>query len=320
MKEILNGIQYEFDWHNRTAKVIEKEKEPYEGDIIIPSQVEFDDDLYIVTSIGFSAFRNCSSLNSVRIPETVTTIEWCAFSCCSAISSIIIPSSVKCIGDNAFANCTALSNLIISSGVLVIGDYAFSGCESLCNVKIPDSIISIGDGAFKGGTIMESIEVDINNKVYDSRNNCNAIIETATNSLIAGCESTIIPNGIKYIGREAFSDYTELKSIDIPNSITHIGIGAFAGCNELLNLNIPSGVSHIEDYAFYLCFDFELVTIPTSVVHIGELVFRMCKSLKFITYSGTKQEWEQIEKHVTWNIESAIKVIHCADGDIEIVS
>ena len=318
MKEILNGIQYEFDWHNRTAKVIEKEKEPYEGDIIIPSQVEFDDDLYIVTSIGFSAFRNCSSLNSVRIPETVITIEWFAFSCCSAISSIIIPSSVKCIGDNAFANCTALSNLIISSGVLVIGDYAFSGCESLCNVKIPDSIISIGDGAFKGGTIMESIEVDINNKVYDSRNNCNAIIETATNSLIAGCESTIIPNGIKYIGREAFSDYTELKSIDIPNSITHIGIGAFAGCYELHNIDIPNGVSDIGGYAFMSCNELESITIPNSVVYIGEWTFKGCYSIKVIIYSGTKQEWEQIHKDKTWDIMSTIKEIHCSDGNIEL--
>ena len=114
-----------------------------------------------------------------------------------------------------------------------IGDYAFSGCDSLTSITIPNSVTSIGDDAFSGRKSLTSIRVESGNTVYDSRGNCNAIIETATNTLISGCKNTIIPSSVTSIGDWAFSYCSGLTSITIPNSVTSIGGTAFRNCTSL---------------------------------------------------------------------------------------
>ena len=148
-----------------------------------------------------------------------------------------------------------MTSISILEGVTSIGNYAFSGCSGLTSISIPEGVTSIGNCAFSGCSGLTTIKVDSNNKKYDSRNNCNAIIDKETNTLIAGCKNTIIPEGVTSIGSWAFSDCSGLTSINIPNSVTSIGWSAFWGCSGLTSINIPKGVTSIESFAFYDCDD-----------------------------------------------------------------
>ena len=166
-----------------------------------------------VTSIGRSAFNGCRSMTSVNIPNGVTTIPEDTFGGCSSLKSITIPNSVKSIGDHAFSSCSSLSSVTIGNSVTSIGEETFFYCSNLKSVKIPNSVTSIKDKAFAGCSALSSMIVEKNNPKYDSRNNCNAIIETKTNTLIAGCKNTVIPNNVKSIGENAFYWCLNLKSV-----------------------------------------------------------------------------------------------------------
>ena len=141
---------------------------------------------------------------------------------------LIIPASVNDyrvveIGRWAFSRCTGLTSVTIPSSVTAIGYCAFSGCTGLTSIEIPNSVTSIKDRAFSGCSSLTSIVVSIDNSIYDSRNDCNAIINSNTNELIVGCNNTIIPNSVTSIGDYAFYRCSGLKTISIPNSVTSIG-------------------------------------------------------------------------------------------------
>ena len=131
--------------------------------------------------------------SEVVIPEGVTEIGDWAFERCRSLSSITIPESVTEIGRDAFYYCSNLKSITIPEGVREIGRDAFRYCSSLTSITIPESVREIGEDAFYGCSSLTSILVDINNKKYDSRDNCNAIIETKNNKLVIGCKTTIIP-------------------------------------------------------------------------------------------------------------------------------
>ena len=233
-----------------------------------------------VTSIGDSVFEDCTDLTSVTIPNSVTSIGVYAFYNCKSLTSIAIPDSVTSI-DGAFSGCTSLTSITIPNGVTSI-DGAFSGCTGLTSVTIGNSVTSIGDSAFRGCTGLTSILVNSDNSIYDSRDNCNAIIETKTNKLIAGCSNTLIPNSVTSIGDSAFRGCTGLTSITIPDSVTRIGNGAFYGCTGLTSVTIPDSVTRIGNGAFYGCTGLTSITIPDSVTSIDG-AFSGCTSLTSIT-------------------------------------
>ena len=163
------------------------------------------------------------------------------------------------IGNGAFDNCTGLTSVTIPTGVTSIGSHAFYCCRSLTSVTIPNSVTSIGSDVFSVCSSLSSIIVEGGNPKYDSRSNCNAIIETSTNSLIAGCMSTVIPNGITSIGFAAFSGHSGLTSVTIPNSVTSIESFAFyeSGLTFVkVNLDNPQIISW---GVFYGCYNATLI-------------------------------------------------------------
>ena len=238
-----------------------------------------------VTSIGGHAFYGCTGLTSITIPNSVTEIGEDAFSGCSGLTSITIPNSVTSIGSFAFYHCTGLTSVTISNSVTSIGQYAFSGSTGLTSITIPNSVTEIGYHAFSGCTGLTSIVVESGNTKYDSRENCNAIIETATNTLIQGFNTTIIPNSVAGIEEYAFSGSTGLTSVTIPNSVIWIGKYAFYNTG-LTSITIPNSVVSIEEWTFRSCDNLIHITIPNSVMWIGEDAFANCKNLTSISVSA----------------------------------
>ncbi len=259
-----------------------------------------------VVSIGDYAFFSCSNLVSVTIPNGVTSIGVDAFSACRSLTSITIPNSVTSIGISAFSSCSGLKSIMVESGnenydsrnncnaiietssntmilgcmnstipnsVTSIGGSAFYGCSGLTSVNIPNSVTSIGSSAFFGCSGLTSIMIESGNQKYDSRNNCNAIIETSSNTMLLGCMSSTIPNTVTSIGSLAFYGCSGLTSVTIPNSVTSIGFSAFYNCKALSSVNIPNSVTSIYNGTFEGCSGLTSVNIPNSVTSIGSSAF-----------------------------------------------
>ncbi len=174
----------------------------------------------------------------------------------------IIPEGTTEIERSAFSHCEELTNVVIPDSVQEIGYDAFFGCSNLTSIVIPSSVIRMIGQPFSGCSALTSISVDENNKVYDSRENCNAIIETASNKLITGCSATVIPDTVTEIGANAFQG-SSLASIVVPGSVKIIEEFAFAECKELTN-----------------------VMLPKSVKTLGQLAFKECPSLKSFSILG----------------------------------
>ena len=140
----------------------------------------------------------------------------------------------------------------IPNSVVEIGDGAFGG-TGLTSITIPKSVEKIGNNPFYSCKKLEKIIVESENTVYDSRNECNAIIETSTNALVSGCKNTVIPSGVTEICESAFTGCTGLTSINIPNTVTKIGRSAFSSCHGLSSITIPNSVTEIATSTFWNC-------------------------------------------------------------------
>ena len=266
--EIIDGIKYRLNEDKLTAEV--RQMMGYKGDIIIPETIVFNEATYRVTSIGYEAFKGCSSLTSITIPDGVTSIGMRAFRCCDSLESITIPASVTSIGYSPFYKCSSLASIVVAEG----------------------------------------------NTVYDSRENCNALIHTATNTLLYGCQNTIIPDGVTSIGDFAFC-YCSFTSIVIPNSVTSIGMRAFRCCDSLESITIPASVTSIGHQAFYGCDSLTKVIIPASVTSIEEEAFYYCDELRTIRYGGTIAQWKEIA-HFCAVLGCPTRVVRCTDGDVKL--
>ena len=277
-----DGIMYYKITSNSPLEVSVAKAEKSAVKVEIPSIVNIDGKDYRCTSIGEEAFRECSGLTSVVIPNSVTSIGNVAFYKCSGLTSVKIPNSVT-----------------------FIGNFVFLGCENLAYIIVND-----------------------NNKTFDSRNNCNAIIETATNTLLVGCKNTIIPNSVTSIGERAFYGCSGLTSITIPNSVTSIGNESFYGTGWYNNqkygiiyldnwligykgdqpvgsVNIIEGIRGIADMALFACIDMTSITIPNSVAFIGKQAFSYCDGLTSITIPNSV---ESIGGGAFWNCDGLTSV------------
>ncbi|MCQ2743043.1 MAG: leucine-rich repeat domain-containing protein [Bacilli bacterium] len=262
---------------------------------------------YTILVLNVDKF-NCEgngSIVSANIGSTVKEIDNNAFFQCEKLESAKMQDSVTSIGKGAFYQCSALSDFEISNSVQTIGSSAFTGCDSLKKAYIPASVESIGTYVYKGCTSLEEIVVDPENKKFDSRDNCNSLIDTEKSTLLAGSSNSTIPNGNKKIAEYSFAELKDLKSIVIPDSvtsigdyaflrcrhlksatlpdsITHFGLSSFAECATLETIHIPSSVKEIPYDCFFRCFKLDGVTIPSSVTKIGVNAFFECSTLKSI--------------------------------------
>ena len=246
------------------------------------------------------AFDSCTSLTAISFPNSLTTIGDAAFADCTNLESVIVPNSVSTIGGEAFIGTAWYENqpegliylgkvaydykgtmpegteMVLKDGTLGITSSAFPGCKGLTSITIPKSVVSIGEMPFASCSSLTSIIVEEGNTIYDSRNNCNAIIETLSNTLIAGCQNTIIPNGVTSIAKGAFDGCVRwFTPLTIPYGVTTIGVRAFSDC-AFTSVDIPNSLTTIGDRAFENCQCIGSITIPNSVTEIGINAFWGC--------------------------------------------
>ena len=272
---------------------------PFNNDIVDFPELQYFTSL---TEIETYAFYSCKNLQSILLPPNITAISTSAFFGCSSLQEVVIPETVKTISEYAFNGCNSLVSLTLHEGLTTIGEYAFSSCSSLQSLFIPATVTSINASSFWACSSLTSVIVDEANTVYDSRDNCNAIIKTATNTLFLGTVATVIPSsvtaigassfygnsklktitipeGVQTIGGSAFSGCTALTSISMPNTLTTIGNGAFSGCSRLSKVPLLNGLKTIEAYAFQRCTNLRKIHIPASVTSIGSYAFSECSRL-----------------------------------------
>ncbi len=289
---------------NENTVIITDYPEGATGEVVILAEIDGKP----VTEIGEQAFRGCSGLTSVTIPDSVTEIgglaffycrgltsvtignsvtrmgEW-AFSGCNALTSVIIPDSVTEIGNRAFSGCSGLTSVTIPDSVTWIGERAFSGCSGLTSVTIPDSVTSIGPGAFRGCSALTAMTIpdsvtEIGSWAFDG---CSGLV------------SVTIPDSVTEIGSYAFQGCSSLTSVMIPDSVTEIGDNAFLDCSGLTAVTIGNSVTVIGSRAFEGCSGLVSVTIPDSVTAIGSWAFWECSSLTSIEVVASNLHFSSVE-------------------------
>ena len=262
-----------------------------------------------ITSIGTSAFEYCTKLAKADLPAKLRSIGVAAFENC-AFTSVVIPRSVTELGAyynrNVFQSCPNLTSIVVEEGnevfdsrensntiihtasntiytgcdksfiprsVTAIANYAFYACKGLTNLTLLENISSIGSRSFAMCSNLATIQVELNNPVYDSRIGCNAIVEKATNKLVLGCKNTFVPTSVTAIGEYSFNG-SGIVAINIPDNVKEIEGYAFMSCEALSSVRLPSELTELSTAVFYGCTSLKTLEIPETVTRIGDLAFQ----------------------------------------------
>ena len=276
-------------------------------------------------TIGDGAFQGCHNLRSIHIPASVTSIGEAAFYNCPSLTSITvdpknpvydsrkgcnaivekktnlllqacsktrIPPTVTDIADGAFAFCPGIERISLPPGVTSIGSFAFAYCPDLRSVTFPSSLTAIGDRPFAGCPQLSSIDINSENPVFDSHNQCDAVVETLTNTLLYGCRNTTIPSVVTKIGPNAFSACPGLTTIRLHEGMKSIGERAFAECPNLKEVTLPSTLASIGVMAFKDCKALALLKVRMrQPLTIDENVFSGCNTVRLVVPKGKREDY-----------------------------
>ncbi len=209
------------------------------------------------------AFSGCKSLTKIKLPDGIKNISDMALFNCKSLKSINIPKSVKTIGLSAFWNCRKLGSIKLSNSVKKIEGYAFENCSSLKEVRLPKNTKTIPYGLFYKCSKLKSVK---------------------------------LPSGVEKIEGEAFHGCKKLKTLKLPEKLKTLSGYTFSGCTSLKSINIPKGIKYIDDQTFEHCKSLKKITIPSNIKRIAPTAFRGCTNLVSITYKGTCNNWNKINK------------------------
>ncbi len=310
------------------SSVEEIERGAFEGcetieEIIVPDGV---------TDIGARAFSGCHSLKRVSLPESLTSIAECAFENCSSLESIYIPRNVEEISGPLFLGCNRLSSIVVdkenayyhskNNGIVSKSDSTLvtackftnvtadiaeieNDCFESLNIhsfRLPKSVTDLPLQVFLSCNEIDTLTVDPDNPAYMSPEGSNVILTKDGKTLVVGCRSSVIPDGIeeieegafdgryqdvllrlpegvRKIGKMAFYSCDKIRSVILPSTLREIGWGAFSGCRNLLSVDIPEGITDIDRNAFSSCEFLQAIHLPSSVNYIGMDAFRSCSKL-----------------------------------------
>jgi hypothetical protein len=320
----LNGIYYNLNPTDKTAEVTYKDDQygSYSGEIKIPTTISHNGVTYTIITIGTYAFKGCSGLISVKIPNSVTTIKYCAFANCSGLTSIDIPNSVTSIGGGAFSGCIGLTNICIPNSVISIGGYAFSYCNGLSSITIsnsissieigtfhdcigltsitiPNSVTSIGQDAFNGCTGLTSINIpkSVTSMGFYAFDGCKSLNSVHIDDLVAWCNISFVGQNSNplFFAKHLYLNGVEIiNDLTIPNSVNSIAGCSFSGCIGITSVTIPNSVTTIGDYAFSPCSNLELVRSYIENPFEIKDVFRISSSAKLEVPKGTKKQYQDL--------------------------
>ena len=241
----------------------------YSGSVVIPETVTYNSKTYNVVCIGFSAFRDCSSLTSVTIPNSVTSIGSSAFYGCDRLASVVMGNKVQRIGSSAFEGCSSLKSMTIPRSVMYIEDSAFSGCSSLTSVEIPYGVSTIGDLAFKNCTSLKYL--DISNSV--------SVIGNGAFENCSSLTSVFFPPCVESIGFFAFGDCSSLTSVVFGSGLKTINFNSFEGCSRLASVEL--NCKTVGDW-FREMTSIQTVVFGDNVTSIGSSAFSGCSNLRTV--------------------------------------
>lgn len=246
-----------------------------------------------VKRLAGDVFNGFTWLTHVDLPDSLEYIGGYAFYGCTGLTSIVLPNKVTTIDDCAFASCSRLSEVVLPESLMKLGGCAFMDDTCLTSLHIPANVTEVGHYLLARTYNVKSITVDPANTHYDSRDNCNAIIDSHYNWLVVGCNYSTIPEGVRSIDMGAFSDCDKITEIQLPSTLHTIGYGAFEKCTSLTSIHVPEGVVQIDMEAFRDCSTLKTVSLPstlnkTGLDHIGTYCFYGCDSLRDVICYAVK--------------------------------
>ncbi|MCL1964362.1 MAG: leucine-rich repeat domain-containing protein [Firmicutes bacterium] len=246
---------------------------------------------YTVTNGNATIVKYSGSAGILAVPDQldghgVEKIGDEAFSGCRNLTGVTLPDGLTSIGDGAFARCGSLTGVTLPDGLISIGDGAFSHCGSLTSVTIPESVAVMGHSPFAACTALTRIDVAAPNPVYASIDG--VLFEERHNMLVTYPAGRIdnayaIPQGILYIGVEAFSGCRNLTGVTLPDGLISIGNYAFSTCQNLTGMTLPDSLTSIGDGVFFTCWNMTSITLPDGLTSIGNAAFYKCKGLTSVT-------------------------------------
>ena len=189
--------------------------------------------------------------------------------------------TVREIETKGFSGCNNVEEVVIDSGIGRICKDAFTDCANLRRVRIPSTVFDISASIFGGDPRLESIVVAPDNQCYDSRDNCNAIIDKEERKLVSACKNTVVPRGVEVIGADAFNNCYGLTSLTVTEGVKEIGVKAFENCKELRNIELPGSLKQI-GWGAFVNTGIERISIPAEVDSIDYGVFSYCNNLTAI--------------------------------------